>query len=220
MSSIGIIDDRDVDRKLIVDGLSLSLGDDERGWNIIDSVPLTTLDEYPSWISQNKICVLVIDELLDEITNNGTAVNYRGHDLVDFIRGRFATLPIFVVTAHSNDLVLQERFKDVEGIIDRKDYGQSYRKFAPRIVRAAQQYLNVFQNELSELSELAKKTATGVKISDDERLRADAIRTKLDIAFSINSISGMNEWINEANNLVKQIEKLREEIERKVRGVK
>lgn len=109
MTMIGVIDDRDVDRQMIVDGIGL--GNKEGGWGIINTVPLPALDEYPAWISQNKICALVLDELLDEKVNNGKAVDYQGHDLVDFVRERFRTLPIFVVTAHSSDLVLQERFK-------------------------------------------------------------------------------------------------------------
>ncbi len=124
MTAIAVIDDRDNIRKMIVD--EILLGNQESGWQIIDSVPLPSLEEYPSWIGQNKICAMVIDELLDEKIINGEAVNYWGHDLVDFIRERFKTMPIFIISAHSDDDSLQERFKDVEEIIERDDFSRDY----------------------------------------------------------------------------------------------
>lgn len=95
MAAIGVIDDREEERQIIVDGITLGQGDNS--WNVVDDNPLAGLDEYLAWISQNKICSLVIDELLDEKVNNGSAVDYKGHNLVDYIRQHFPTLPIFVV---------------------------------------------------------------------------------------------------------------------------
>jgi hypothetical protein len=213
MTMIGVIDDRDVDRQMIVDGIGL--GNKEGGWGIINTVPLPALDEYPAWISQNKICALILDELLDEKVNQGKAVDYQGHDLVDFIRERFRTLPIFVITAHSSDLILQERFKDVEEIIDRGEFARAYSKYVPRITRSAQQYLNIFREELNALAIYAQKVATGGTITDDEKKNAQAIQTKLGAAYSLNSVTDISSWLDEATSLVGKIEELRKEIENK-----
>jgi len=213
MATIGVIDDRNEDRQIIVDGINLGKHDDS--WNVVDNKPLTNLEEYPAWISENKICSLVIDELLNEKVNGGNAVEYKGHDLVDYIRKRFATLPIFVITSYSNDPSLRQRFKDVEDIVERQVFGQDYKNYAPRIIRAAQQYLNVFQTELNELSLFAQRAATGEIISNEEQARAQAIQTKLDIAYSIGTISDISVWLHEATDLVDKIEELRKEIEKK-----
>lgn len=211
MTTIGVIDDRDEERQIIVDGINLSKNDDT--WNVVDNKPLLSLEEYPAWISQNKVCSLIIDELLDEKTNGGIAVEYKGHDLVGYVRQRFPTLPIFVITSYPNDPSLRERFKDVESIIARQDFGLDYKNYVPRIVRAAQQYLNVFQNELSELSIFAQKVATGEDVSEDEKNRAQAIQTKLDIAYSTDTMSDVSNWLDEATTLINKIEALRKEIE-------
>ncbi len=214
MATIGVIDDRDEDRNMIVE--TISLANKEEGWNIVDKQPLKRLDEYPAWIGQNKICALVIDELLDEVINDGTAVDYKGHDLVDFLRNKFPTLPIFVITAHAGDPSLQERFKDVEGIVDRREYGRMYNNYVPRFIRAAQQYLKIFREELNQLSIFAQKVATGEATSVEEQELAQAIQTKLDIAYSTSSLSGISTWVNEATLLIDKIEILRKEIQQKL----
>ncbi|GAB1471743.1 hypothetical protein MASR2M66_26210 [Chloroflexota bacterium] len=214
MTSIGVIDDRNEERQIIVDGIRFGKNDD--AWNIVDSKPLTKLEEYPAWIGQNKICALVIDELLDEKINGGVAVEYKGHNLVDYIRQHFPTLPIFVVTSYSNDPSLRERFKDVENIVERQIFSSNYKDYVPRIIRAAQQYLNVFQEELNELALFAQRAAIGEPMSDEEQTRAQAIQTKLDIAYSINAISDVSNWIDEATTLVSKIEELRNEIQNRL----
>ncbi|MBV6400192.1 MAG: hypothetical protein CNIPEHKO_00475 [Anaerolineales bacterium] len=214
MTSIGVIDDRNEERQIIVGGIRFGKNDD--AWNIVDSKPLTSLEEYPAWIGQNKICVLVIDELLDEKINGGVAVEYKGHNLVDYIRQRLPTLPIFVITSYSNDPSLLERFKDVEGIVERQDFSSNYKDYVPRIIRAAQQYLNVFQEELNELASFAQRIATGEPLSYEEQTRAQAIQTKLDIAYSINAITDISNWLDEATTLVSKIQELRKEIEKKL----
>lgn len=214
MTSIGVIDDRNEERQIIVDGIKFGKNND--AWTVIESKPLTKLEEYPAWIGQNKICALVIDELLDEKINGGVAVEYKGHNLVDFIRQHIPTLPVFVVTSYSNDPSLRERFKDVEDIVERQIFSSNYRDYVPRIIRAAQQYLNVFQEELNELALFAQKIATGEAVSDEEQTRAQAIQTKLDIAYSINAISDVSSWLDEATILVNKLEELRKEIQNRL----
>jgi hypothetical protein len=173
MTSIGVIDDRNEERQIIVDGIKFGKNND--AWTVIDSKPLTKLEEYPAWIGQNKICALVIDELLDEKINGGVAVEYKGHNLVDFIRQHIPTLPIFVVTSYSNDSSLRERFKDVEDIVERQIFSSNYRDYVPRIIRAAQQYLNVFQEELNELALFAQRVATGEAVSRSNAITFDLV---------------------------------------------
>lgn len=214
MTAIGVIDDRNEERQIIVNGIRFGKKND--AWTIIDSKPLTKLEEYPAWIGQNKICALVIDELLDEKINGGVAVEYKGHNLVDYMRQHIPTLPIFVVTSYSNDPSLKERFKDVEDIVERQTFSSDYRNYVPRIIRAAQQYLNVFQEELNELALFAQKVATGETVSGEEQIRAQAIQTKLDIAYSVNAISNVSIWLDEATVLINKIGELRKEIESKL----
>jgi len=214
MIAIGVVDDRDEDLQLIVDGIRLGLKEQESAWFIIGERPFQSIDDYPSWISEHKICSLVIDEMLDEAMIDGNAVDYRGHELVDYIRHRFPTLPIFVITAYGNDPSLRDRFSDVEDIIDRAAFGTTYADYVPRITRAAQKYLEIFQAELNLLSNYAYKAAVGESISDDEMTQAQAIQKRLDIAYSLQSITEVSTWLNKAANLVDEIEEVKQEIEK------
>ena len=114
MSIIGIVDDRDDVRTIMLDTVELALSD---GWEAIAIPPLSSLDSYPSWISQEEIVVLLIDERLNEVANVNGAVDYEGHDLVDYMRQHMPEFPIFVVTSYKENAPdLDERFKDVEDI--------------------------------------------------------------------------------------------------------
>lgn len=214
MATIGIIDDRDVDRSMIV--RFTKRGNSQEGWDVVDSPPFERLDDYPSWIAAQKISALIIDERLDEVLINGRAVNYQGHDLVDYLREHIKNLPIFVITAHITDRLLQDRFKDVEDIIDRRRYGSEYANYVPRIIRSAQKFTSIFEKELSQLSTFAQKIATGETVTEEERNRAEAIRANLDIAYPIESISDISNWVTEANQLVEQLESLRGDLEKRM----
>ena len=120
MPTIGIIDDREDVRKTLRMGMKTVL---ESDWNTVDSSPLPQLNDYLSWIGTNKIVSLIVDEKLNEIALDlSGAVDYYGHDLVDFLRSRLKTFPIFVVTSYPDEQSLKDRFKDVEAIIDRRHF--------------------------------------------------------------------------------------------------
>ena len=206
MATIGIVDDREQDRRLIAE--IISLGTAEDGWDIVDNAPLPSLLDYPTWITENEISVLVIDEIFDALIN-GKAVKYQGHDIISFVRERMPSLPIFVITAYQNEDLLRARYKHVEEIIPRIDFSKKPEDFIPRIIRSAQNFLSVYEAELNELSDFAQKAALGTDIDSAELSRVEAIRQHLGIAFPIESISNINDWIKEASDLADKLEKLR-----------
>ena len=216
MLTIGLVDDRDVDRGMIVDAFRLQDNSDK--WEIVDIKPFLDINQYPSWISQNKICVLIVDERLDEeLFENGMAVSYKGHLLIDYIRSRFKTIPVFVITNYPSDDSLSERFKDVEGIINRTDFSTNKKDYIPRIIRSAQQYLDMFQEELKELADYAYKIAIGERISEKECEHIDAIKFKLNSPYMICENNDISQWLEKANELLAGIEKLQKEIEGKIK---
>lgn len=141
MPSIGVIDDRPDIRSIVVDALTLApaLAD---SWNIVSANPLSRLEDYPSWIAEHKISVLIIDERLNESANpSEVAVSYYGHDLVKYLRSRMGNFPIFVVTSYSNDVELRKRFGDVEDIIDRTRFMRDADSYATRFARSTDLYI-------------------------------------------------------------------------------
>ncbi len=211
MSVIGIVDDRDDVRTIMLDNVDLALSD---GWEAIAIPPLSSLDSYPSWIGQEEIIVLIIDERLNEVASADGAVDYEGHDLVDHLRQHLPEFPIFVVTSYKeNAPELDERFKDVEDIIERNQFYEHVNNYIPRILRAGQRYLRTFEQELAELAEFAKKSAAGEDVSPEEQKRAKAIQTKIETAFPVENIASRSEWLSQMEQLIEELEALKIDIE-------
>jgi DNA-binding NarL/FixJ family response regulator len=212
MPAIGIIDDRSEHLKQLATALNFELPEK---WETVPLEPLAELHDYPSWIAENEVVALLIDEKLNEVqgTASGIAVNYYGHDLVDFLRSHLPTFPIFIVTAYSTESELQERFGAVEGIIQKAEFLKDVEKYAPRIIRAGQHYLYTFESELATLSDFASKAAIGQKLTDAEQKRAKAIQTKIGTAFSVDGISDRSQWLGEMEETLNELEKLKDEIE-------
>lgn len=210
MPAIGIIDDRVDARETLAMSLNNSLPE---SWEVIEADPLRSLDDYPSWLSENEIAALVLDERLNEVVVEGEhAVTYFGHDLVEYLRVRMAELPIFVVTSNSEDAELVARFGKVEDIIDRLVFLRNPDNYTPRFLRASQRYLEAFSKELADLSSIAVKVAGGEALSNEEQVRAQAIQQKIDTAFSIDDIQTRNQWIVKIEETVQGLDKLRDEV--------
>lgn len=213
MPVIGIIDDRAEARKLMADRFEIALTEE---WRVVVSEPLADLKDHISWIAANKVCALVIDERLNEVATNeqeGT-VTYHGHDLVDYLRLRIKTLPIFVVTAWPRDPSLLERFKDVEDIIPRNNFFTKSNDYVLRITRASQKYVDTFEAELAEISKFAYDLATGKEATLAEVNRIRAIQQKLETAFSIESIQTKSQWLTQLEHTLLELEELKAEIEK------
>lgn len=216
MTSIGVIDDNDTDRNSVVEYLNLTI--DNEAWEVVQSRPFSDINETLAWIGQNKVCAIIIDERLDERIHDGEAVGYRGNDLVEFIRNRFKTFPIFVITTYSGDEAIQEKFGEVEDIIQRVEFSKKFSDYTPRILRSAQKFLDVFQEELSLLASYARKVATGEDVSEEEIEKVRAIQAKLDSAYSIDQAVALSNWLEMADQTLQNIELITQEIEARLPG--
>ncbi|MBI1765277.1 MAG: hypothetical protein HYR56_28010 [Acidobacteria bacterium] len=209
MPAIGIIDDRRKLRHTLVLKLSTQLPPE---WQGIEADPLPELSAYPGWISENEISALIVDERLHEqAPDSHSHVGYNGHDLVDFLRKRYTSLPIFIITSHDDDAPLQRRFKDVEGIIARDEFNRNAQKYVPRITRASQQYFETVQKQLTELSAVASKIATG-KATKKDKDRAKALQIHLQTPFTDQPVD-RSEWLGKMEDELKELGHLKEEIE-------
>lgn len=204
MPSIAIIDDRKDFRDTVKKNVNAVI---EEGWEVIDADPLANLADYPSWLNEENVAAILLDERL----NDQSTSNYQGHDLVAYIRKRLPTLPIFIVTSYPLDDELQDKFKDVEGILKREDFNKETEKYMPRITRAAQRYVEVFEKELSELSDKAQKIAKGEATEEDfEKVRA--IHARMDIVYS-DTLQERNQSIKDLDDVISAFAALKSEID-------
>lgn len=218
MPAIGIVDDRENVLSNMRDSVRLALlRNSLNEWEVFAIFPHKFLYDYPSWISQNEIVALIIDERLNEVlTDSEEAVSYEGHGLVDFLRSHIPEIPIFVVTSNQDDSELLERFKYVEDIIERSEYYDRSVDYIARITRSGQRFLQTFEDELTELANFATKVATGETILAEERDRAKAIQTKLETAFPVESIASRSEWLSHMEQLITELETLQANIEEQI----
>jgi hypothetical protein len=216
MPNIGVIDDREDLRTTLVANIRLELEEEEEThWRVQEASPLESIEEYPAWIHENEIATLVVDERLAE---QGPGVTYAGHDVVEYLRKRLPTLPIFVVTSHADE-VLDEAKKDVEAIVPRDQFTDEPAIYVTRMVRAGRKYVEEFERELAELSAISRRIvagdATGVEIR-----RADAIREELARSPDERDALTRVEWLEKVGHELEKLEELKNEIEEKIRSSK
>jgi CheY-like chemotaxis protein len=206
MPSIAIIDDRSDQRDTIKNLIELS---DIGSWEVISEEPLTELEDYISWIIENDISVILLDEKLNE---TDTRVGYNGHELVDLIRSRIPTLPIFVITSFKDDEEVLSRFKEVEAIIERQEeFIHDPEKFIPRFIRSGQKFTEANLEELDRLSTIAKRIVTQ-EASPEEIKEAEAVKQKLSIAFDIKQLTHRSELINNLEAELEELNSLKDKI--------
>lgn len=209
MPAIGIIDDREDPRNTLKNFISLHISSE---WEIIAEPPLPYIQDYSSWILRSDIAILVLDERLRE-ANIKQKISYDGHDVVDYIRKTLHTLPIFVVTAFPNDSEIVRRFPDVEEILSRDEFTDPQKDYIPRLLRSAQKFREVFQEELKTLGLKADKIARGRATKKDiDELRA--IQTKINTSFPIESFQSQNEWLKLMEEQILELEKIYKKTEK------
>jgi CheY-like chemotaxis protein len=209
--AIGIIDDRVSARKDLERKFRVLVGGKLQ---ITASPPLPGLGDYPKWIRDNKVSVLVIDQRLHEQADEATApVEYDGHDVVVSLRKHNRDIPIFVITAHADVEGLKENLGSVEDIITRNDFIAAPEQFVERILRAGLKFRERHQAELSRLSTLASKIASGGASAADQE-EAKALQLKLGMSLNLNEYAHKGDWLSAVDAKLKELDRLRLEIDK------
>jgi len=210
MPTIGIVDDRDDQRQTLSRFLATQVA---HPWEVIDTAPLSKKESFTSWITEHEVSVLLLDERLNERQDGKRRfVAYRGHELVEFLRKTLPNLPIYVVTSYPDDADLKERFKDVEDIIERRQFYEKAGGYIPRMLRSAQKFLEAFRNELETLARGAERMAVG-KASVREIQQIKAIQTKLSVAFPTEYVENRQAYLSKIEANVKQLLALKQKLE-------
>jgi CheY-like chemotaxis protein len=212
MPAIAVIDDRQPIRETLRELLALKI-EDEEGWDVVDAAPLRSLAEYPGWIDEAGVAVLLTDERLHEgaEADAGEPVEYNGHDLVDFLRPRYPSLPIYVVTAYPFEEPLNTRFGRVEDVIIKGELTEKAGEYAERFIRAGSKFFEEHQTELERLASLSRATALGAA-SGDEITEMRALQERLGIPFDAITV-GRSEWIEAFEKAIGDLERVEKQLQ-------
>jgi hypothetical protein len=214
MSSIAIIDDNTGQSETVKTNIEIAL--DEIGSNlvVITAVPFKNPNDYFQFIEENDICVMILDEMLNDQANDENGpVGYKGSDLVTALRTKLPDFPIFALTVIPSDADLKDKYSQYEEIISRKEFYDDANKFVPKFWRAAKNYLKENIDELSEFNVLTKEISGGNKDPDLIK-KLQALQIKLELPFS--GFDDRNAWLSEYEVQINSLETLNEIIKSKL----
>ena len=217
MPTLAIIDDRRKIRETLARNIGTEL---PKNWSVVQRDPLPSMSDYPSWIAENEVAAIILDERLqEEIAGRKIYGDYTGHELAKYIRKRLPNLPIFMVTTYLTDAPLQEpdTEKVFEGIFAREDFYNRSTIYIERIVRSAQRFFDTYQTELAELGEYSSKIASGSGSKKDKK-HLLALQTKINGVFASVAVTTENATqLAELEAAVKQLEKATKKAKQLVR---
>lgn len=194
MPVIGIIDDREDIRTTLKRKIDMSVRKQKLPWITIDIAPITEMKDYISWIKENEISVLILDERLQEGSHTSENVTYNGSKLIEFIRESLPEFPVFAITNYPNDPDLQNKFPLFDEILGRDEFFKKADEYTIRFARAGQRFLDTYNTQLAKVSELSKKVALGT--ADEKDLKElEALQAYLNMPFASLVFTNRDEWL-------------------------
>ena len=187
-------------------------------FTVLYQYPFKDVRQYLEYISSNDICLLILDERLnDQITPEGSHVDYRGNQLVISLRQQLKDFPIVMITTYSDDEDLREKESEFEYLLSRDEIisnEETANIHIPRMIRAAQRFLDSNNNELAEYGEISKQVAAG-NTNPELLNRLKALQTKLELP-----LAGFDDravWLDEYERHINELEALRSELDIRIK---
>lgn len=219
MPVIGIIDDREDLRITLKRKIDLSLRVLSLSWSTLDTFPFNDLSDYINWIRENDIAVLILDERLQESTLNGINVNYNGSQLIEFLRNSLQEFPVFAITSHTQDVDLQSRFPLFDEILNRQNFLLHANDYTIRFTRAGQRFLEVYNDQLVNLSNLSRKVAIGdATIEDKNKLKA--LQEYLNMPYASFAFTDRESWLRNYDKKLEELSDISSQIKSFIATVK
>ncbi len=183
-------------------------------FGVICIFPFEKVEEYFDFMNDSNICVLIVDEKLNDQSNEqGETVDYLGHNLVTVIRERNKDLPIYTITNYSDDSDVQGALSEYDQIISRKNFYNTPEKYVAVMFRAASKFVDRYTNILSELTKLSQEIASGDN-SSEKRERIKALQTALELPLL--GFDDRLNWLNEYEQQLSELKILREELIKRI----
>jgi hypothetical protein len=213
MSTLLLIEDREELRVSITDLLTRKLAS-AKGWTVLPIFPLEHLDDYPSFLAEHNISVIIADENLREKVNPETqeAVTYSGHEIAKYLQNKQIGVSIFIVTS-INAIDDIEDQGQVDYIIPRREFLGAPDVHMQRLIRAGTKYLTSREAELSELARLSSKAATS-SLDAAEKIRLDALRQVFGEQV-VGNTSMLSDVLSNAERLANEVSQILQELKAK-----
>ena len=211
MPKITIVDDRKdfrttLKRKIEAFFIKSKLKD----WDVMDISPLQNKSEYFTWLLENDVVVLILDERLQENIEESESVNYKGSELIEEIRRHLKEFPVYAITNYSRDPDLQSKFPLFDEILDRDSFYSKADEYITRFIRSGQRYIQSHNKILTRISELSQKLAVG-DATNEETLELRGLQEGLNL--SSVEIIDREAWLHKYQEKLDELDKLSIQIE-------
>lgn len=210
MANIVIIDDNPEQSGTVKNNLIISLEELNSELKVITTFPFQNTQDYFDFIDRNDVCVLILDEKLNDQTFdlNGP-VDYKGSQLVKILRERLKDLPIFSISVISTDKDLMQQYNQFEEIISRREFYANPMKYVPKIVRAAKNFLLEKNEAFEEYGILSVRISNG-NADETDILRFKELQLKLDLPLV--GFDDRDTWLNKYEEKINMLEELKNQI--------
>lgn len=211
MAAIALVDDR-LDARSTVAGLMRRRlrGTD---WEVIDIAPLPNISDYPGWIVDNDVKVIVLDERLNELAQDSEGyANYSGHNVAEYLRGVMPDLPQFIVTTVPDTAELNDAAADLDAIIKREDFSNKSAVFVERMVRAGSSFSERTRHELIVVDEISRAIVSG-GVTQQQIDSISALRGKQQLLGAISHASTMIDSAAQLESICQRLEDLMKDLD-------
>jgi len=214
VSVIAVVDDRQDMRESVAERIKLGLEDLKLDWEVIAEEPLETIEDYPAWISENEVSVLVLDEKLgDEIGSRGAATSYTGHEVAAALRERIPELPQMIITSIKNSDEL-EGAAELDAIVQRSEFDKHWRTHVERMVRLATRFVDRNEADLAELTALTNRVVHETA-SEEDIARLNALREKFQLGVNQSEIVTLRKLLSDADGVKQRLQHVLDELRAK-----
>jgi hypothetical protein len=212
MKTIAIIDDKEDALKSFRRQMELALERLYPDWKVIARKPFLKIMEFPNWILENEISVLIIDEQLGgEAIENGQNADYDGHELAVELRNNFKDLPIYSITAVPIGNDLKDSLKYFNLILSTSDFDEDTDNYINLFVKSGTNFYTEYRNELERIGELAGKIAKG-EATETEQEEMLSLQTNLLIPHWTEDLKSREEYLVSLELKIKEIKLMQTEL--------
>lgn len=212
MPKIAIVDDRKDLRETLENKIKLYLRKLQLNWEVIGIAPFLEKDDYLNWIRENDIAVLILDERLQEVQNNGLSVNYNGSHLIEYLRKTLPDFPVYAITGYETDSDLQDKFPLFDEILSRDTFFKRANEYILRFTRSGQRFLDTYNSHLIRISKISNLIAVG-KATEDDIKELNSIQEYLNIPFTSYYYLDRETWLKDYLDNIDGLKEISNEIQ-------
>lgn len=217
MPSIAILDDRKDDRETIqrvVTSTLKSMKETNR-WTVVSDEPPSSERDVLQWLDEHDASVLMTDWKLNEGAKGTRVVNYEADRLIQEIRSKRPTYPIFVITGFETEA--RGHLKDVENIFSRQHFTRNAAALVPQMIRAGLRRHEEQRDLLTKMDHLARLVASGQANKKD---RSELKSLQGYFQADLPSILSLDTVLDELEQAMTKANTLRKKVEVRLTGKK